>query len=467
MINLAIQALSGPIDLLLGTFDLAALGYEADEYFVSGEATSYSAVGALGSDGIWVVEPAAKAPFTTRIVVVKPCDANRFNGTVIVEWVNVTSGYEIPFDWLAAHREFVREGYVYVAVSAQRVGIEGGLSRGSDAALKTVNPLRYGALSHPGDAYSYDIFSQIGRSIRAQSAAVLGALVPDRLIAVGESQSAWYLTTYINAIDAIAREYDGFLLHSRFAPVAPLDSTSIFSETPSPMPDATVIRADVRVPVLTVITETDLIGGLRPGFHAARQDDTSRLRIWEISGAAHVDHYMLNVSIIDSGLLDIAALAAACRPQKSLFGKTLEQYINFAPQHHYVFQAAIASIHRWVKSGELPPIADRLALTAGPSPALVLDTHGVAVAGIRTPWVDVPVARTSGAGDASDATASMFGTGAYFDGAKLLELYPQGQAEYVSRFEAALDRSISAGFLLAADRVEILQLAAACYPQTS
>ena len=51
---------------------------------------------------------------------------------------------------------------------------------------------------------------------------------PEHVVAVGESQSAFFLTTYVNAVDPLDRVYDGFLVHSRFGPAAPLDGGSIF-----------------------------------------------------------------------------------------------------------------------------------------------------------------------------------------------------------------------------------------------
>src|SRR5687768_10477399 len=60
------------------------------------------------------------------------------------------------------------------------------------------------------------MFTQIGSLIKSRGPqSVLGNLVPRRVIAVGESQSAGYLTTYVNAIDPTARVFDGFLIHSR------------------------------------------------------------------------------------------------------------------------------------------------------------------------------------------------------------------------------------------------------------
>ena len=77
-------------------------------------------------------------------------------------------------------------------------------------------------------------------------------------------------------------------------------------------------------------------------------------------------------------------------------GTQLSYSINFAPQHHYVLQAAIASLNNWVRTGEPAPAAPSIALTDGDPPELDLDENGLAKGGVRTPWVDVPIARTSG-----------------------------------------------------------------------
>ena len=93
------------------------------------------------------------ADYTTRMVAPTPTDAAKFNGTVIVEWLNVSGGIDAPASWFTAHREIVREGYAYVAASAQQVGVQGG-STLADMSLKTQDPERLCGLSHPGDAVS-------------------------------------------------------------------------------------------------------------------------------------------------------------------------------------------------------------------------------------------------------------------------------------------------------------------------
>jgi hypothetical protein len=468
--RLVIDPVPGKPSLLLGAFDIGSVGYEATEFFVSGTASSYAPEGELGPDGQWSVTPSGTAEFTTRIVALTPTGPEQFNGTVLVEWLNVSGGIDAPAVWMMAHREIIRAGYAYVAVSAQQVGVQGGVSMlGVDMSLKSQNPSRYAALCHPGDAFSYDIFSQVGGLISSVgSDSVLPGLDVRHVIALGESQSAMFMTSYVNAIDPLARAYDGFLVHSRFGGAAPLDDVSIFDEAGIGTPEAVAFRADLRVPLISVITETDLFGGIRHGYYFARQPDNESLRVWEIPGAAHADNYTIQVAPIDSGSAPLDDIVAAYAPTNILMGQQLGHYINFAPQHHYVVQAAIAALNGWVRTGEPAPGAPCIKVTETDRPRPSLDANGIAQDGVRTPWVDVPTARTSGdgalEGEAESIMSAIFGSGEPFDAATLRRLYPGGRAAYLDRFTMSVDAAIQSGFILAADRAEILELAAAVYP---
>src|SRR5207249_2810467 len=149
---------------------------------------------------------------TTRMVVRRPADPARFSGTVLVEWYNVTNGFDAENVWFFAWEHILRAGYVWVGVSAQRVGVD---------SMKTWSPGRYGALdvteggSIINDALSYDIFSQAGQAIKHPLGVdPLHGLKPQLVIATGESQSASRLATYINSIRPLANLYDGVLLLS-------------------------------------------------------------------------------------------------------------------------------------------------------------------------------------------------------------------------------------------------------------
>lgn len=458
----AVSPVPGQPLLLLGAFDIGEAGYVAQEFFISGTARSYTPDGELGADGRWTVTPSETADYTTRMVVLTPTDQKKFNGTVLVEWLNVSGGIDAPAVWMMAHREVIRAGYAYAMVSVQKVGVDGGMSLlGMDMSLKTQGPQRYASLKHPGDAFAYDIFSQAGRLVR--DADVLSGLTAEHVIALGESQSAMFLTSYVNAVDPLAGVYDGFLVHSRFGPAAPVDSRSIFELLDGPSAPVK-FRPDLRVPLLTVITETDLFGATPQGYYFARQPDNDLLRVWEIAGAAHADNYTIQVAAIDSGSASIADLAAAYTPTKSLMGQQLDHYINFGPQHHYVVQAALAALHTWVRTGVLPSSGPLLEVRDDDPPAPVLDAHGIAAGGVRTPWVDIPIARTSGVSADANIMSAIFGSGEPFDEATLRRLYPGGEPDYLAGFTLALDEAIQSGFILAADRDEIRQLAAATYP---
>lgn len=463
----AVAPAPGKPALLMGAYDLGALGYQADEFFLSGTATSYALTGTATADGVWNAEPAATAPYKTRVVVIRPKDPAKFNGTVLVEWLNVTSGQDTPADWMVAHREILRRGYAYVAVSAQVVGVEGGTSvMGMGASLKKSDPARYGPLSHPGDAYSFDIFSQAGAALKAPNASgLLGALKSERVIGMGESQSAVFLTTYLNAVDPVAKVYDGVFVHSRFGSAAQLDGTRL---APGGAPPPSVrYRPDLRVPVLTLITETDLIGGGLGGYYPVRRPDDAHLRVWELTGAAHADGYLFGGAFSDNGSRTPEQMAAIFWPTTTAPGGKLARPYNPGYPHHYVVEAAITALDQWLRTGKPPASTPLIAASApakpGDKPTLQTDAQGIAKGGVRTPWTEVPTMLISGVGNSGPFVGQLVGVGEPFDKATLARLYPGGKDEYLGKFTLALDQAIKSGHILPEDRAEILAVAAINY----
>jgi hypothetical protein len=139
-------------------------------------------------------------------------------------------------------------------------------------------------------------------------------------------------------------------------------------------------------------------------------------------------------------------------------GSQLARPVNFAPQHHYVAQTALNKLHAWVVDGLAPPTADLLQLASSDQSQLARDADGNALGGIRTPWSDVPTACSSGIGEPG-TFSYLFGTSVPFDQKKLTALYPDGESQYLVMFEQSLEHAIERGFILPADRTEILALA--------
>src|SRR5258708_20463982 len=75
--------------------DLAAHGYVEQEFFAGGTAMAFKA-DSRPSDGKWTITPTMSAAYKTRILVRRPANPARFNGTVAVEWFTTTSGESDP-----------------------------------------------------------------------------------------------------------------------------------------------------------------------------------------------------------------------------------------------------------------------------------------------------------------------------------------------------------------------------------
>ncbi len=129
------------------SFNLAQVGYAQAEYFISGTAGAYTSALPLAGDGMWTVTPGETAAYKTRLLLYRPTKPNKFNGTVVVEWLNVSGGLDAPPDWIGAHTELIRDGFAWVGVSAQIVGVEGGTALVGvvNLPLKKVNSARYGS----------------------------------------------------------------------------------------------------------------------------------------------------------------------------------------------------------------------------------------------------------------------------------------------------------------------------------
>jgi hypothetical protein len=400
--------------------DLADKGYVEQEFLLTGTATSYARSGEWGRDGRWAASPAATAPFTTRAIVRRPAAPARFNGTVVVEWFNVSGGLDASPDFGYAHAELLRGGYIWVGVSAQSQGVE---------AAKKDDPSRYGGLSHPGDAFAYDIYTQAGRAVRASE--LFGRDYDAKaVIAAGESQSAILLTTYVNAIDPLVKVYDGFFVHSRFAVSAGLGGDG------RPGPNPAYIRDDTEVPVLVVLSETDV------GFNLdTRQPDGANFRLWEIAGTAHADQYLINVFVPPK----------PGQPPSNPLGCT--KPLNAANQH-WVLKAALSHLNRWVRGGAPPAHAPRITMSATDPRQIARDEHGNARGGIRLPELEAPVATLSGsASPGSPGFCILFGSTTPFDAALLARLYPDHDT-YVAKYNAAVDRLLAAGFILEPDAAD-------------
>jgi hypothetical protein len=413
--------------------DLAGAGYVEEEYFLSGTASRYATpAGATGS----VID--SGHAYKTRMVVRRPVDPKKFNGVVILEWYNVTPGYDNEYGWLQSGAHFVRTGYAYAAISAQAVGFGGvtGVNR-----LKAWSPARYGTLDVTrggqitDDALSYDIFAQAAQALRNPTGIrPLGSLNAHMVLASGESQSASRLTTYINSVHPLHKVIDALLLHSG---------------------GSDLIRNDPGIPVFRVWNENDLLITFPTVLNkfAVRQPDTDRLRTWEIAGTSHSDwqFYLAATGHLTARELGLQPPDARCDLASRSRVPT-----------HYVLNAAYDHLVRWAMQGVQPPTAPRIEADGSPL-QMRRDRHGNALGGIRLAEVAVPTALESGQNSGQGplaVTCALRGAHVPFSDDALSALYPSHQA-YVSAVRQATEPNVNVGYMLAIDGRETVEKASA------
>jgi hypothetical protein len=435
--------LSGPMtggDGLFMATGEADLGddHTEEEYLAEGTATSYAPVGELTEDGRWTFEPADEADYATRIVVRRPTDAEDASGTVLVEWLNVSGGVDADAGFSTLAEEVVRAGHTWVGVSAQLIGVEGGAVavtvdvEGAEAqgeGLKALDPERYGELSHPGDGFAFDIFTQVARALR-EGGPALGGAEPDALLAVGQSQSAFALVTYVNGVQPLTEAFDGFLVLSRGAASLSLAEPGEFADISSSISGTpTILRTDTEVPIFEVQAENDVVGVLKSV--ASRQPDTDLFRLWEVAGTSHAD-----VDILGEGRADVVDCGVP---------------INDGPRH-VVSKAALRHLVTWIDDGTLPPTMPLLELDDA---SVRRDEDGIAQGGVRTPPVDVPTRALSGEpGPNTDVICILLGSGPDIAPDRLAELHGS-RADFEAAYAEAVDDAIEAGVVLEEDREAI------------
>ena len=411
--------------------DLKAHGYVEQEYFFSGTANRYET-----PEGVTGKVLDGHHKYQTRLVVRRPADAKKFNGTVIVEWNNVTSGHDLDIDWYQIHDHLMRAGYAWVGVTAQRIGVE---------ALKAWNKDRYGSLDVTdegairNDALSYDIFADAGRAAREPHGAdVLGGLKPQRVFATGHSQSSARLATYVNSVHPLDPVFDAVILHG----------------------GGSKIRTDLKIKVWKLNSETDVI----IGQGAARQPDTDSFRTWDVAGDSHVDTQFIasRAKLVARDGNPIApgftpgqrgggGNSSAPAPQLAAGGNPCDQPTYSDVPFYQVMAAALDHLVAWVKDGKAPPTAPPIDITSpGPPAVIARDANGNSSGGgIRMAGIAVPIAVNTGQ-NMGAGFCWLYGSHVEFDQPKLASLYPT-HAAYVAAVRAVTENNVKAGYILRPD----------------
>ena len=424
--------------------DLSQHGYVEEEYAVSGLANIYGYVEDLAqSPEVEVIE--ADVPYTTRILVRRPSDPKRFNGTVIYEILNATAGWDGDPIWQSNFEYLTREGAVWVGMSTKPVTVDFLREGWAAWPLVTRNASRYATMSMPQFGQVWDMLNQTGLLLKTPSSAdnPLAAFDVERIIMVGYSQSAAYQVTHANSFYANAVTPDGDPIIDGYFISAGGDNAKHVTG-PDSMPE-NLPNGDARntllgdAPTFRFQTQTEVIGF---GAYLVRQSewDNPMMRFYEMAGGSHVD---AEINFIGGQALvrDLGLPPSFCPSPVVPYNPIIIGFVQ---------SALLEGLGQWISNGAEPPASQFMDLTfPGGSAEISLDAHGNAIGGIRPPQIEVPLG-TYLPNNSGPGFCFLFGGFDAFNDQTLNSLYPN-HGTYVNQIVREIRRSESEGFLLRQD----------------
>jgi hypothetical protein len=423
----------GTTALSAAAVDLAKYGYIEREFYAAGTANRYRGAVAGSQQTATIID--GNWAYRTRVLVRAP-KPGHFNGTLLVEWTNVTIGVDADFVFAEAHEDLLRQGYAYAVVSVQRIGVN---------RLKSWSPARYGTLSVDasnvdpqgggnidacgptacaGDPLSWDVYTQVAAALKANHGSqppFPGLRIHD-VIATGQSQSAFRLSTYYNTIQPIANFFDGFVLWDR----------------------AGALRSDLPVPEVSVNSEG--LSGLAPTFPT-----TTYTRAWEVAGSTHGSLYA--AQYVDAMFnRDKALIGPSGEPES--FTQWVEPSCAVLPAfstvpNGLVVSAALDSVKKWVEWGKAAP--PTILFTRDASGTILRDSNGKVEGGVRLSQFAAPTADVS-AFNGTAFPCLVSGSHRYYTPTELKQIYGTS-FNYVSQVGASMFTAAKGGYILPFDAV--------------
>lgn len=441
-------------------------GYVAEEYFISGTGNIYeytpTGVQIVASCPAALTQGCTNIPYTTRLVVKRPKKPQVFSGTVVVQPLNPSAGYDGTGVWSRSYRHFVRNGDIWIGYTAKSVAIN---------ALKTWDPVRYAPLnwtyapftpgnnSGPYDGITFDVGSQIGALIKLNGpTSPIHKYNVKRVFEAGFSQEAAWIITRAGFFHKLARLPDGSGIYDGYVPMGNNGPANInFGVTPAGALAANDPRRAMpprEVPVMHLQTETEVVLGARSptGLLYRRPDSDApndRFRLWEVPGASHVSNdnqdpvLVLQLTRAQLDRTPVEALAPlGCAhtvfepgPIRGIPGVVAPTDFPFS----FTQNAAFEALTRWIDDGVPPPHVPWIELDTSTTPATIArDEFGNAKGGLRTPYLDVPVTTYASFDTIARVTPTsgfciLFGYHTPFDSARLASLY-RNHGDYMNRF---------------------------------
>jgi hypothetical protein len=431
--------------------DLVNAGYVEEEYYLSGVAPAITAAG----------ETLFQAPYITRILVRKPKDPTRFNGTVVIEpftWFG-----ERGAGWILTRNYLLREGYAYVGYtlntnkpehdpkflpSDKPEDIERYEGIVNFEFMRRFDYSRYAPLGFYYDPARFsrgtvpDPFVPQSQGVGAQLARLLksnasnGAL--DGLEVKRVYVDSWAVTAqvWMDYLDQ-GRHEQWRMPNGRPLIDAYMTGRMSYGEV-----GGEVIRVPRKMPgdapFVTVFTESELRYNAVNGIALPADTDRPPLRYYEVLGVPHLRP-------ADLGTGELEPVAADVGKENDPRCQVL-----YDEPAEFVVSALLDGMDRWVREGKPMPKASRVK-RKGRGVAREPAT-GNLIGGVRPPWIVVPAATYTIAEETDCGLA--YDTKIPYSAKRLRSMYGSYK-NYQRKFQAAKVAAIAQGYLLPEDSKQL------------
>lgn len=435
--------------------DLSEYGYIEEEYFLSGTANVYEET----KDSMAIKNE--RLTYKNRILVRKPEGKSKFSGRVFIDIYNASNGYDIEDVWRRSYEYYMTNGDIYIGITSKPINVLSLKNFDYDryhslnwsaaesvAQPTTINP----NMSIPGteEGLFWDMLSQLAFTVRENRATFLEGYAVDYLYLTGQSQSGMYLNTYTYYFDSYVQDSKGQPLFDGYLNVVGAGiMRSLNQETGETKPFA--VRPQriqpLNVPIITVTAQGDFelfeVFDLNTA-DLVEKNKEDKTRLYEVASAPHTDPASPLIPNNEE-------IVKTNHPPKILDGE-YNYEVNDIQLAYYV-NSALEMLHQWVANSQLP--AGSLLIERDESGHVIYDEHGNGMGGMRSPYIDVPLATyhpnaKADKEEVDQSVGNVNGSMEYFSKEKLQNLYGT-QKNYLEKFNRAIDRQVGKEFLLPLD----------------
>lgn len=456
---------SHPFITAVNCSELEKYGYVEEEFFQTGTANIYDE-----DEKGQLIVTTPDAPYTTRLLVRRPENKEKFSGNVVIEVLNASAGFDIDRDWMLLWRKIVRDGDIYIGITSKGHVVD---------ALKRFDPKRYEAINWANPTPErkgpekagfdfiqeyelglfWDMIVDLAKELRKDESDLnpLKGFGKKWLYLAGWSQSGSYLARIIHTFAYRPENcqdgplFDGYFNSGSGAGDKILNSYAGGARTAfAGFPKGASIIV-TKEPYIVVNTESE---NRHTYWNGDADEPLYKFRTWQIPCSSHDTKYTL---------LDYYKPMEEDLEKAGIVLEWEGMEENGCPldtPYEPIFAAAFKALTDWARFGIPAPHAPKIETEMSFEPVdrtgqLVVnkkDAFGNALGGIRHPAADCPTAVYQSYTDRADGNIQMmFGTVKPFSKEMLKALY--GSLEnYRKLAERSTDASIARGFILPEDR---------------